>query len=294
MPRGNRTTARSILTLLLLGLLAGTASAAPPRQIIFPVVGPVTYSDDFGAPRSGHSHQGNDLMANRGSPVVAVEAGRVERPSWSSSDCALILHGRSGTEYWYLHLNNDVTRRDDNRARTCRNGVAFAPDFRSGSRVRAGQLIGYVGNSGNAAGGSPHLHFELHPSGRSAVSPYRWLRSAPRLLFAAPESRSVRLALHGKLRQAGDILAIQVNRLAVSRGWRGLPATRHVSLSLAPDAVVERRTKAGALAAAALAAGVPGELVSVWTTWFRPTLARQLAGGNVLAAQLVRLRGTAR
>src|SRR5918998_3976988 len=100
------------------------------------------------------SHRGNDIMADRAAPVVAVEAGRIERPRWSSSDCALILHGESGTDYWYLHLNNDKTRRDDNRG-GCKNGVSFARDLRDDMKVRAGQLIGYVGKSGNAAGGAP-------------------------------------------------------------------------------------------------------------------------------------------
>src|SRR5918998_274055 len=78
MPRGHRTTSRSILTLLVLGLLAGTANAAPPKQILFPVVGPAKFQNDFGAPRGGgRSHRGNDIMADRAAPVVAVEAGRI-------------------------------------------------------------------------------------------------------------------------------------------------------------------------------------------------------------------------
>lgn len=291
MPRGRRTTSRSILTLLLLGLLAGTAHAAPPKQIIFPVVGQVQFQNDFGAPRGGHSHRGNDLMAARRAPVVAVEAGRVERPSWSSSECSLILAGRSGTRYWYLHLNNDRTRRDDNRG-GCRNGISFAPDLESGMRVRAGQLIGYVGNSGNAAGGLTHLHFELHPEGRGAVSPYKWLRAAPRLLYAAPGSaRRVRLALYGSVKEIGASFALGVARIAVSNGWRGVPAINRVSLGYAPGFVVERQTSPGTLRVASLANARAGERVSVWSTWFTPTLATQLAGGNVLAAATIRLRG---
>ncbi len=293
MPRSHRTTARSILTLLLVGLLAATAHAAPPRQILFPVIGPVRYEDDFGDPRTGHSHQGNDIMARRRAPVVAVETGRVERPSWSSRDCALVVHGRSGTDYWYLHLNDDRTNRDDNRARNC--SAAFAPGFRSGQRIRAGQLIGYVGNSGNAAGGSPHLHFELHPGRGSAVSPYRWLETAPRLLYAVPRRvRSVRLALHGTVRSVSRGFAIQVARVVVAGGWRGRAMVRHVTLAYAPHVVVDRQTRTGALAAATLRSADPGERASVWTTRFRPTLATQLAGGIVLTAERIRLRGLAR
>jgi hypothetical protein len=293
MPRSHRTTARSILTLLVAGAFAGTANAAPPRQILFPVIGPVQYSDDFGAPRAGHSHEGNDIMAARKAPVVAVESGRVERPSWSSRDCALILHGRSGTDYWYLHLNDDRTRGDDNRARDC--SAAFASGFRSGQRVRAGQLIGYVGNSGNAAGASPHLHFELHPGRGGAVSPYRWLTSAPRLLYAvAPGVRTVRLALHGTIRSVWGGFALRATRVAVAGGWRGPAMVNHVTLRYAADVVIERQTRLGALATATLRSAAPGERASVWTKRFRPTLATQLAGGIVLTAERIRLHGARR
>jgi hypothetical protein len=108
MPTG-KATARSVLVLVLLGVLAGTAHAAVPKRIVFPALGPVYHANDFGAPRGSRAHQGNDIVAPRWTPVVAVEAGRIERPSWSSSDCALILRGRSGTHYWYLHLN-DIPR----------------------------------------------------------------------------------------------------------------------------------------------------------------------------------------
>jgi Peptidase family M23 len=295
MPRGTRTTSRSILIVLLLGLLAGTANAAPPpKQILFPVLGPVSYTNDFGAPRTGHSHQGNDLMAPRRAPVVAVETGRVVRPSWSSSDCALILTGASGTEYWYLHLNNDLTSRNDNRARNC--SAAFAPGFRSGMRVQAGQLIGFVGDSGNASGGSPHLHFELHPDGNRAVSPYPWLQRAPRLLYAvAPGVRSVRLSLQGTVRGVDSgSLALDVARAAVSGGWSGPSMVRHVTLGFAPGVVIERVTASGAFALAAPGSATPGERATVWTTWFRPSLATQLAGGIALSAAQVRLHGPVR
>ena len=79
--RRHRTTARGVLFLAVtLGLVAGTARAAAPKvpdHIVFPVVGQVQYIDDFGAPRSGGAHQGNDLMAAKRSPAVAAEAGTV-------------------------------------------------------------------------------------------------------------------------------------------------------------------------------------------------------------------------
>ena len=104
--------------ILVLSLVAG-ASAAPTKgvpRLIFPVVGPVTYQDDFGQPRPGGPHQGNDILAAKKSPAVAVEAGTIE--FWTKSataGCMLYLHGDSGTTYLYIHLNNDLTMGNDNR-----------------------------------------------------------------------------------------------------------------------------------------------------------------------------------
>ena len=146
--------------------------------LIFPIVGKVSYSDDFGDPRGQGVHEGNDILADRKAPVVAVEAGKVV--FWTKSanaGCMLYLYGKSGTVYLYIHLNNDVTMRNDNRG-SCVAGMSYAPGLTDGQEVKAGELIGYVGDSGDANGLHPHLHFELHPGGGSAVSPYRWLRAA--------------------------------------------------------------------------------------------------------------------
>ena len=273
----------------------GTAQAgSPPDRILFPLVGPARYTDDFGAPRGDRRHQGNDLMAERWTPVVAVEPGRAERPRWGSSDCMLILHGRSGTDYWYLHLNDQPRRAGGQGG--CRPGVSYAPGLENGETVRAGELVGFVGNSGNAAGVETHLHFELRPDGGRAVSPYSWLRRARRVLFAAPgRATNVRLALFGTVRSIDESFALRVARVALSRGWRGPAIARSVTLGYAPDLVVERTGESGqAGSAAPVASAAPGERVAVWTTWFRPTLATQLAGPNVLLAQRIRLRGPLR
>src|SRR6186997_560608 len=183
----HRTTARgiSVLALVLLALAAG-ASAAPPKKIVFPVLGTVSYTDDFGQPRSGGVHQGVDIMAPKRSLVLAAEAGKVE--FWTRSataGCMLYVHGQSGTDYYYIHLNNDRTLKNDNRGK-CVAGTAYAKGLKSGAKVSAGQVVGYVGDSGDANGIHPHLHFELHPGGGHAVDPYHWLQSGLHLLFAAP------------------------------------------------------------------------------------------------------------
>ena len=104
-----------LFILVALVVSAGTATAGVPK-LIFPVAGPTTYSDDFGAPRGQGAHEGNDLMAAKKTPVLAVEAGRVK--FWTTSanaGCMLYLYGKSGTTYYYIHLNNDLTRKNDNR-----------------------------------------------------------------------------------------------------------------------------------------------------------------------------------
>ena len=182
-----RPTARTIL----LALAAATVLAAPAPgapgvrgavpQLIFPIVGKTVYSDDFGDPRGQGTHEGNDILADRKAPVVAVEAGKVVFWTKSpSAGCMLYLYGKSGTVYLYIHLNNDVTMRNDNRGQ-CVAGTSYAPGLADGDQVEAGQLIGFVGDSGDANGIHPHLHFEVHPGGGNAVSPYRYLKAATQL-----------------------------------------------------------------------------------------------------------------
>jgi murein DD-endopeptidase MepM/ murein hydrolase activator NlpD len=159
-----RTTARALLVLALFGLAAGSAAAYPPepppppkskpkppppkrKRIVFPVLGTVEFSDDFGAPRPQGRHEGVDILAPRHALALAAEPGRVRFYTGSSrAGCMLYLDGRSGTTYLYIHLNNDLTDGNDNRGR-CVNGVAFPRGLKTGDRVAAGQLIGYVGDS---------------------------------------------------------------------------------------------------------------------------------------------------
>src|SRR5207302_2881155 len=203
----------------MLGLVGGTARASTnakvPAHIIFPVVGDVQYADDFGAPRAGGPHQGNDLLAAKKSPAVAAEAGKVKYWTTSpSAGCMLYLYGESGTTYLYIHLNNDVTKGNDNRGK-CVRGVAYT--VKDGAKVAAGQQIAYVGDSGDANGGNPHLHFEVHPAGGKAVDPYPYLQAAQKLLFASKPGVPFALTL------AGTVVSAAVDRLTlnlqISQAW---------------------------------------------------------------------------
>ena len=177
-----------ILALLAAALLTSTSGAGPvPDPFVFPVVGPYRYTNDFGDPRPQGTHEGNDVLAPKKSIVVAVEDGKIK--FWTTSaraGCMLYLYGASGTTYLYIHLNNDVTMANDNRGK-CVPGGSYWPGLKDGQRVVAGQAIGYVGDSGDADGIAAHLHFELHPGGGKAVSPFEWLRRAVALPGLAPQ-----------------------------------------------------------------------------------------------------------
>jgi peptidase M23-like protein len=286
----HRTTARALLFLLATWASAGTAHAAVPDRIIFPVVGSVTYQDDFGDSRGQGRHQGNDIMAARKAPAVAAEGGRVS--FWTTSSragCMLYLYGRSGTTYLYVHLNNDLTMRNDNRA-GCKLGTAYAPGLKSGERVRAGQLIGYVGDSGDADGIHPHLHFELHPNGGGAVSPYSWLRRGRKLLFAVPKNIDrVQLKLNGQYRWTRSFFRLRIRRVTTSTGWTAAVA-KNVAFAIPPGTLIER---AGGteIAATSLAVALPGERVTVWSTQFAPTLNAQLGRLGALTTARILFRG---
>ena len=219
MRRRRITAARGVLLLVLILGLAGSAAGANPKTgvvptLIFPVAGDVTYIDDFGQARAGGVHQGNDLMGVKKTPVVAVESGKVT--FWTTSanaGCMLYLYGDSGTMYEYIHLNNDLTMKNDNRG-SCVAGVSYAKGLKTGAHVQAGQMVGYLGDSGDANGIHPHLHFEVHPNGGAAVSPYAYLQSAQRLLFFAKLGTPFTLALTGKVVSATDTsISVQVSLL---------------------------------------------------------------------------------
>ena len=283
----HRTTA-AVLVLLATWAWSATAGAAVPN-FVFPVVGKTTYTNDFGDARWQGRHEGNDLMAAKRSPVVAVEAGRVVK--WTTSraaGCMLYLYGRSGTTYMYVHLNNDRTRRNDNRG-GCRNGIAYAPGLARSQWVQAGQLIGYVGDSGDANGIASHLHFELHPNGGRAVSPYTRLRAARRLLFPRPPAavRNISLRIGGTVvltRRSPERVRISATLVRLSNGWMVRPA-RNVTLSLPATAVVRRGVPSGPSTAAALADFTPGRRVTAWTTEFAHSLTTAKADPPLLAVR---------
>lgn len=261
-------------------------------RLIFPVVGPSTFMDDYGAPRGSGSHDGIDIMARKKSHAVAVEAGTVTfwTTSWRAG-CMLYLKGASGTTYLYIHLNNDRTMANDNKG-GCKPGVAYAQGLKSGARVTAGQPIGYVGDSGDADGIASHLHFEMHPRGKDSVNPYRHLLKARKLLFAhAPGIDRFRLAIEGKVVGANDAsVALQVDRLRrYPGGLRVTGVNRKVQLAVSDETTIF--SAVGALIAAAqLAQLAAGAEAVVWTTTQEATLQAQLGAPLALTAEKISIQ----
>jgi hypothetical protein len=291
----HRTTARGTLVLALALLtLAGGASAATPQKIVFPVLGTVAYSDDFGEQRPGGAHQGIDILAAKRSLALAAEAGKVEFwKSSASAGCMLYLHGASGTDYYYIHLNNDLTAKNDNRGK-CVAGTAYAKALKNGAKVVAGQPVGFVGDSGDADGMHAHLHFELHPGRGKAVDPYPWLQRATHLLFSAPRGMPFTLELRGTIVSVTED-SVQL-RLAAVSAWpmrqRQSQLTRRLLVSVPAGATVQRVPRPGAPGTpTTLATAKPKQPVQIWTAAAPTTLKAQRGDDLALSASLVSLIG---
>jgi hypothetical protein len=207
----------------------------------------------------------------------------------------LYLYGRSGTSYMYIHLNNDKTLRNDNRG-GCVNGVAYAPGLQSNQQVQAGQLIAYVGDSGDANGIASHLHFELHPNGGRAVSPYRYLRGAFKHIYARPPASVTTL----NMRVEGTVvytltdtdpqrIRIRVTRVRTSNGWVAFP-NRDIALAVAPETTYRKWAKPGVFSTVTLDHFKPGLKVIGWTGDFTQNLnaSRALPGLHVAGDLLIR------
>lgn len=142
---------------------------------VFPVYGPASFTDDFSAARAFTGwHHGNDIFAPLGVPVLAVTDGTLFLVGWNDvGGNRLWLRDRAGNEFYYAHLS------------------AFSPLAQDGAQVKAGDVIGFVGATGDAVGTPPHLHFEIHPRGLlwlgydGVIDPYAYLTAWRRLVDIA-------------------------------------------------------------------------------------------------------------
>lgn len=138
--------------------------------LVYPVSGPSIPIASFGADREGHRHGGNDIAAAAMTPVVAGASGRI---SWIDDECcSLAIRHNDGWTTWYIHLNNDTFGTDDGL------GWGIAPGLEIDGIVQKGDLIGWVGDSGNAEDSQPHLHFEIRTPQDISIDPAASLASA--------------------------------------------------------------------------------------------------------------------
>jgi peptidoglycan LD-endopeptidase LytH len=136
------------------GAGGGSDAPIPPPGWVCPVNGAVAFGDTWGSPRpNGRHHQGVDMMAASWTPLVAVVAGFVRMKTDPLGGNVASLNGVDGTRYYYAHLSS----------------------WEGGDRnVSAGDVVGYVGHTGDTQ--ANHLHLEIHPHGGSAVNPYPTVR----------------------------------------------------------------------------------------------------------------------
>lgn len=134
-----------------------SATPAGVGGIVCPIRGAVSFIDSWGHPRPQGPHMGVDLMSPRGTPNVAVVGGvATMRSAGGRPGLGVSLRGDDGNLYYYFHLDS----------------------YEGGSRhVSQGEVIGYVGNTGDASGGPTHTHFEVHPGGGGAVNPYPYVNA---------------------------------------------------------------------------------------------------------------------
>ena len=165
IPQSGVTTERGVKILALGTSAVGVANPNSGSAVVldsFPVQGRCFFGDTWHAARgAGRLHEGVDIIANEGNLLYAVADGEITKRYWDLPGAlagnGLRLTHANGTYFIYLHL------------------AGFAPGIEIGTKVKAGDVIGFVGNTGSSA--TPHLHFEVHPGGGSAVNPY-WMVKA--------------------------------------------------------------------------------------------------------------------
>jgi Peptidase family M23 len=148
---------------------------------VFPTAGPVSYWDGWGDYRGdipGNFHIGVDIMGSKLQPLVAATNGTITHivQNHVTAGWGLVITDDEGWDYRYYHMNNDTPNTDDHSNPL---GWRFAPGIEEGSRVVAGQLIGYMGDSGDSEDAT-HVHFEIHRPGPAAeaINPFPSVRAA--------------------------------------------------------------------------------------------------------------------
>ena len=209
------------------------------KKLTFPVVGVTKYWDGFGEcrDRCSREHHGIDILTYgwKGLPVVAAHDGVVTKVTYDQGNagCSVRIKGKDRWETRYYHLNNDVPGTDD------KGFPCPAPGIDVGTQVAAGQVIGYIGDSGNSEDTVPHLHFELRSRSGYPIDPYRSLKKARRVVFEwLPEDvQATSVELSVAMHRDGEAVAIAVSADEVDR----LTASERIATTLqAPVIAVDQ------------------------------------------------------
>ena len=281
---------------------AATETGAPTVPILFPMEQRVNWTDTFGAARSGgRTHAGNDLMAPKMTPLLAVVDGKIDwlnltgqLSSYNSLPYYnILLRGDDGNDYFYIHLNNDTPGTDDGQG-----GVqyAYAPGLTNGTRVKAGDVIGYVGDSGNAEDVGSHLHFEIHLGGYvtagsgqtrtpSAIDPYASLKAAPTLAewtVAGKPPLGTGTTAPGSSSTTSSTTTTTTVKPTTTTTTTVKPTTTTTTASTNPTSTTTATTVAGT--------SVPGYTDVLTTDWFYADFAQARAAGVVTASADNRFR----
>jgi murein DD-endopeptidase MepM/ murein hydrolase activator NlpD len=236
----------------------------------FPVAGTAMWSDDWWFPRFGPGwrlHQGLDIFAAYGTPVRAPVDGRVRVTNHGLGGLAVYVEQPDRT-YWYMaHLSG------------------LGPGMAEGVTVTTGQVVGFVGDSGNAKGGAPHLHFEIHPAGGPAVPPKpvvdRFVADAlhlvPQLLDAYARARQTPAATQAPVAAPEPLLDALSPRAALLWATAANPAGGTLRLAEADALAAADHIDWSAVAAATVERSRAEEQARQWLLPVVPTgLARAL------------------
>jgi murein DD-endopeptidase MepM/ murein hydrolase activator NlpD len=231
----------------------------------FPVAGPTRFTDDWWMPRftpTFHLHQGTDLFAASGTPVRAPFDGVLKFGDEPVGGLAAYVTMPDGTFFYAAHLS------------------AFGAGFSPGAAVKQGDVVGFVGDTGDAVGGAPHVHFEIHPQGGPAIDPKpfldQWLADArahvPDLVAAYRATRATTVADGG-------------HRFDVAADWFAAPAAS----SGGPLGWASALSPTGA---AVRVAEVQAGDIGAWLSWSGIAEAARLRAAASAQAALARLTPT--
>jgi len=221
------------------------------KKLVFPVVGPNYYYPGFGACRDNceREHHGIDIMTYgwKGVPVVAAHDGTIRKVRDDRDWCTVEVIAQDGWYTRYVHLNNDTPGYDD------QDYECLLPGIEPGAEVEAGQIIGWVGDSGNAEWTPPHVHFELRTPNGYPVDPYKSLKKAERISYQRvgkgdPIETAAEIAIYSYRNGSGivNVMATTDHALLRAGGYAGLDLsgplllTEPDRLSGAAAAAVER------------------------------------------------------